>query len=67
MPHRHENTSLASAPKARSVHTKQLALRVPAHIDHQLGALAQRENNSISAVVRRLLTAALAREGVALP
>jgi predicted HicB family RNase H-like nuclease len=40
--------------------SKQLGVRVPTHINDQLEAIAKRESNGVSAVVRRLLTAALA-------
>jgi Arc/MetJ-type ribon-helix-helix transcriptional regulator len=46
-------------PTSPEAPTKQIGVRVPAHVNDQLDALAQRENNSISAVVRRLLTKAL--------
>lgn len=38
----------------------QIGIRVPARISDQLKAIALAENNGVSAVVRRLLTAALA-------
>jgi hypothetical protein len=42
---------------------KQIGIRVPARMSDQLEALARRENNGVSAVIRRLLTAALAEHG----
>lgn len=39
---------------------KQIGIRVPARMSDQLEALARRENNSTSSIVRRLLTQALA-------
>ena len=42
---------------------KQIGVRLPAHLNTKLEALARRENNGVSATVRRLLTAALARHG----
>ena len=42
--------------------TKQLGIRVPARLGDRLDALAAREHNSVSSVVRRLLTAALTRD-----
>lgn len=41
---------------------KQIGIRVPARLNTQLETIAQREGNGVSAVVRRLLTDALARE-----
>jgi hypothetical protein len=48
-----------SRPKADDV----IAFRAPAHLVAQLRVLADAESNGVSAVARRLLTAALAREG----
>ena len=45
--------------------SKQLGLRVPASISKRLAAIARKENNRMSAVMRRLLTAALDREDAA--
>lgn len=42
--------------------TKSIGIRVPVLLGKQLEALARRENNGVSAVVRRLLTAALSHE-----
>lgn len=42
--------------------TRVIGVRLPARMTDQLEALARRENNGISAVVRRLLTAALSHE-----
>jgi hypothetical protein len=36
-----------------------IGIRVPAHLNDQLQAIAKRENNGKSAVCRRLLTSAL--------
>ena len=41
---------------------KQIGIRVPAALGKRLEAQAQRENNHVSAVTRRLLTAALDQE-----
>lgn len=40
----------------------QIGIRVPAKMGDQLAAIADRENNGASAVVRRLLAEALQRE-----
>jgi hypothetical protein len=40
----------------------QIGVRVPAKLGDQLAAIAERENNGVSAVVRRLLAEALQRE-----
>jgi hypothetical protein len=42
--------------------SKYLGIRVPLALGERLEAPARRENNHISAVTRRLLTAALDRE-----
>lgn len=39
---------------------KYIGIRVPAHLNDQLNAIAKRESNGKSAVCRRLLTLALA-------
>ena len=41
---------------------KRIACRVSDALDAEVRAIAQRDNNGISATVRRLLTAAIARE-----
>lgn len=41
---------------------KQIALRVPITLGERLEAIARRENNHVSAVTRRLISAALDRE-----
>jgi hypothetical protein len=41
---------------------QRIAFRVPVTLAAELRAIAERENNGISAIVRRLLTAAIARE-----
>ncbi len=48
-----------TAPKPHTS-LKQIGIRVPARMNDQLEAIAKRENNGVSAVVRRLLAAALA-------
>jgi predicted DNA-binding protein len=45
--------------------SKLIGIRVPAHMNDQLEALAKRENNGVSAVIRRLLTQALREHGPA--
>ena len=45
--------------------TKQIGIRVPAQLVEQLAACAALEHNSVSSVVRRLLTAALKRDAAA--
>jgi hypothetical protein len=55
--------STDSTPEIRSTAGKQIGLRVPARMGAQLEALAQRENNGVIAVIRRLLTLALAEHG----
>ena len=52
-----------SCTEIRSAAAKSIGVRVPAHMGDQLEALARRENNGVSAVVRRLLTAALSEHG----
>lgn len=51
-----------SAPKASPPirAAKQIGIRVPVSLSDQLEALARKESNGVSAVVRRLLTVALA-------
>ncbi len=44
------------------VGAKQIAIRVPLSLGKRLEAMASRENNHVSAVTRRLLSAALDRE-----
>ena len=41
---------------------KQIGIRVPTDLSDQLKAIARRERNGLSSVVRRLLVAALACE-----
>ena len=48
----------------RRVVTKHIGVRVPVELGERLEALARRENNHVSAVTRRLLSAALDREDV---
>jgi hypothetical protein len=55
--------STDSTPEIRLTAGKQIGLRVPARMGAQLEAMARRENNGVSAVIRRLLTAALADDG----
>jgi predicted DNA-binding protein len=43
--------------------TRQVGIRLPKHMGDQLEALARRENNGVSSIVRRLLTKALAEHG----
>ena len=57
-------TDRPTSPHAdRRVTTRQLGIRVPARMGDQLAALARKENNGVSALVRRLLTEALADHG----
>jgi hypothetical protein len=51
-----------SAPVNERVGAKQIAIRVPLSLGKRLEAMASRENNHVSAVTRRLLSAALDRE-----
>lgn len=46
--------------KARSLSPKQLGVRLPADMTARLQSIARAEHNGVSAVVRRLLTVALA-------
>jgi hypothetical protein len=39
--------------------TKIVAVRMPPRLERQLGAIAERDSNTVSAVVRRLLTIGL--------
>jgi len=58
-------THRRSAPPASSPDDskgKPLGIRVPTRLNDQLEAIAQREGNGVSAVVRRLLNDALTRE-----
>jgi hypothetical protein len=48
------------APTRPDPPTKQLGVRIPTELSLRLEAIARRENNGVSAVCRRLLTAALA-------
>ena len=41
---------------------KQIGIRVPLSLERRLQAVARKENNHVSSVTRRLLTAALDRE-----
>lgn len=40
-----------------------VGVKMPAALSRQIRAIAESENNTLSAVVRRLLTAAVQREG----
>lgn len=55
----HDSTSHTQPKSAR----RSIGVRVPARMGDQLQALARRENNGVSAVVRRLLTEALDHHG----
>lgn len=46
---------------------RQIGIRVPAALGKRLEAQARRENNHVSAVTRRLLTAALDKEEATRP
>lgn len=46
-------------PDLNSTATKQIGIRVPARLSDRLEAIARRESNNVSSVVRRLLTSAL--------
>lgn len=48
--------------EVQDVASRNIAIRVPKALGERLEALARRENNRVSAVTRRLLTAALDRE-----
>lgn len=50
-------------PRPVCAAAKHIGLRVPIQISDRLEAIARREHNGVSAVVRRLLTAALAANG----
>lgn len=52
--------SLAAEPQAN--HSRILTIRFPSGLQEQLEALANRDANSISSVVRRLVTAGLRAE-----
>ncbi len=47
--------------------SKQIGVRVPMELSDRLVEVARRENNHVSAVTRRLLTAALDREDASQP
>jgi metal-responsive CopG/Arc/MetJ family transcriptional regulator len=50
------------ATRSPSPTKKQIGIRLPARLSNQLDALAVREHNSVSSIVRRLLTTAIRRE-----
>ena len=53
-------TPRESAPKTPAkASSKQLGIRLPATLNDRLVAIARGESNSVSTVVRRLLTVAL--------
>jgi hypothetical protein len=60
MAHTSRRPASTSTDNRSDAPARQLGIRLPAHMGEQLEAMARRENNGISAVVRRLLTAALA-------
>jgi predicted DNA-binding protein len=43
-------------------HTKQVGIKMPPALSQRIEAIAARENNGVSAVVRRILTAGIERE-----
>ena len=45
-----------------SLESKIVAVRMPARLERQLGVIAERDSNSISATVRRLLMIGLRSE-----
>jgi Arc/MetJ-type ribon-helix-helix transcriptional regulator len=49
-------------PVATDHTSRIISVRVPEHLERQLEALAQRDANSVSATVRRLLSYAVSRE-----
>ena len=51
---------MPATPDDLNLHPSQtLTLRVPAQLNRQIKALAERDSNSVNATVRRLLAAAL--------
>ena len=46
-------------------HGERVTVRIPAPLAGELRGIAERDANSVSAVVKRLLSASLRREGVA--
>ena len=53
---------MRSTRQSKKATTKQVGIRLPATLNDRLVAIARSESNNVSAVVRRLLTAGLARE-----
>ena len=53
---------MPATPDAPTISSKIISLRIPAHLEQQLEALASRDHNSLSATARRLISIALRSE-----
>lgn len=56
---RHRPLTTSPADHRNNGPAKQIGIRIPPQMNDQLEALARRERNGVSSVIRRLLAAAL--------